>query len=70
MKSLRFIVYASTLVLVVYTVLSQLTVPGPLVFLAFIVCIGLLLYMIYRVLKDPYKTQKTFSDWYQDKDVR
>lgn len=69
MRSLKFIVYATTLAVVVYTLFSQLTVPVPLVFLLFIACTALLLYMIYRILKDPYKTQKTFSDWYQDKDI-
>lgn len=69
MKSLKFIVYATTLAVVTYILFSQLSVPVPLVFLFFIICTALMLYMIYRILKDPYKTQKTFSDWYQDKDL-
>lgn len=67
MKSLKFIVYAATLTIVVFTILSRLTVPGGLIFLSFTIASALLFYMIYRVLKDPYTTQKTFSDWYEDK---
>lgn len=70
MKSLKFIIYLTTMSLVVYTMMTQLTVPLPLIFMGFIITLALLFYMIYRVLKDPYKTQKTFDDWYQDKEVR
>lgn len=70
MKSLKFLIYLTTLTLVVYTMMTQMTVPIPLILLGFILTSALLFYMIYRVLKDPYKTQKTFSDWYEDKDVR
>ncbi len=70
MKSLKFIIYLTTMSLVVYTMMTQLTVSLPLIFMGFIITSALLFYMIYRVLKDPYKTQKTFDDWYQDKEVR
>ncbi|GAB5526625.1 MAG: hypothetical protein Roseis2KO_44970 [Roseivirga sp.] len=70
MKSLKFIIYLTTLTLVIYTMMTQLAVPIPLIFLGFIPTSALLFYMIYRVLKDPHKTQKTFSDWYEDKEVR
>ncbi len=70
MKSLKFIIYLTTMSLVVYTMMTQLTVPLPLIFMGFIITSALLFYMIYRVLKDPYKTQKTFDDWYQDKEMR
>lgn len=70
MKSLKFIIYLTTMTLVVYTMMMQLTVPISLVFIGFIITSVLLFYMIYRVLKDSYKTQKTFEDWYEDKEVR
>lgn len=69
MSKLRHIVYLTTFSLVIYTVLSQLTVRAPLIFSGFTLCSGLLFYMIIRILKNPYKTDKTFSDWYEDKDV-
>lgn len=70
MKSLKFIIYLTTMSLVVYTMMTQLTVPISLIFMGFILTSALLFYMIYRVLRDPYKTQKTFEDWYEDKEVR
>lgn len=70
MKSLKFIVYAATLAIVVFTVFSRLTMSGGLIFLSFTIASALLFYMIYRVLKAPYTTQKTFSDWYEDKYLR
>jgi hypothetical protein len=69
MSKLRFIVYLTTFSLVIYTILSQLTVPAPLIFSGFILCSGLMFYMIVSILKSPYKTNKTFSDWYEDKNV-
>jgi TRAP-type C4-dicarboxylate transport system permease small subunit len=30
---------------------------------------GLLVYSVYKVLVDNYKTDKTFDDWYEDKPI-
>lgn len=70
MKSLKLIVYSVTLFVVVYAMLSQMYVPFPLVLFCFLFAQGLLIYMIWRILRIPYKTNKTFNDWYQDKEIR
>ena len=70
MRSVKFIVYLTTMVVVLYTLLSQLNVPYPLVFVAFLISQGLLLFMAYRILTDKYQTKRTFEDWYGDKDAK
>ena len=70
MRSLKFIIYLTTLCLVAYTMMTQLAVPFPLVFLSFIITSALFFYMVFRILKDPYRTQKTFEDGYEDVPIR
>ena len=55
--------------LVVYTIMTRLEIPFPFIFLAFMITTCLFLYMVIRILKDPYSTQKTFTDWYEDKEI-
>ena len=69
MKSLKTLIYVVTLFVVFYVILTRLAVPFPLVFLTFLAAQGLLLYMIWRILRDPYKTDKVFDDWYEDKEI-
>ena len=69
MKSLKVLVWFVTLFIVLYTLLTQLEVSFPLVFLAFLLAQGLLIYMVWRILRDPYKTEKVFDDWYGDKQL-
>ena len=70
MRSLKFIVYLTTLAVVVYTLMTQMGVIFPILFFSLLTCQALLLYMVYRILTDDYQTQRTFEDWYEDKDVR
>lgn len=70
MKSLKVLIYVVTLFVVFYTITTQLTVPFPFVFLLFLASQALLLYMIWRILRDPYKTEKVFDDWYEDKEIK
>ena len=60
------IVWFTTLFLIVFVILSvvntSLSVLIPMVGFSFF----LIPFMVYIVLKDDYKTTKTFSDWYED----
>lgn len=67
MKNTAFIFLGiTTLVLVLVAVLSALNTAFPLVF--YLTCVGqaLLIFTVYKVLTDDYKTDKTFDDWYED----
>ena len=70
MKSLKFTVYFTTIFIVIYTLMARMSVPFGMIYLAFLLSQGLLIFMVWRILRDKYSTQKTFSDWYEDKDVR
>lgn len=70
MKSLKFTVYSATVIVVLYTMLSTLDLAFGIIYLAFLIAQGLLIYMVYRILTDRYRTSKTFNDWYEDKKVR
>lgn len=70
MKSLKFTVYFATIFVVFYTLLSTTTVAFGFIYLAFLIAQGLLIYMVYRILRDKYSTSRTFNDWYEDKNVR
>ncbi|WP_139135205.1 hypothetical protein [Roseivirga sp. 4D4] len=67
---MKFSIYLTTAVVVLYTLLTQMGVSFPIVFMLFIVSQIVLVYMIYRILTDKYQTQRTFEDWYGGKDVR
>jgi len=70
MKSLKFTIYFATIFVVFYTLLSTVNIAFGWVYLSFLFAQGLLIYMVYRILTDNYRTTRTFSDWYGDKDVR
>lgn len=56
----------TTLLLLTLVVFATMDVAFTWVF--YVSCIGqvLLIYTVYRVLKDDYDTEKTFSDFYED----
>ncbi len=56
----------TSILLVVIAVLAYFNTSFPLVF--YLTCAGqiLLIFTVYKVLTDNYKTQKTFDDWYED----
>ena len=60
------LVLATTLLLVVLTIMAELNFSFGLIF--FLTFFGqvLLIYTIYKVLTDKYSTDKTFEDWYED----
>lgn len=59
----------TTFILVLVTVLSALNTQFPLVF--YLTCLGqvLLIFTVYKVLTDDYRTEKTFDDWYEDNPI-
>lgn len=61
-----FWVGATTLLLVLVTVLAALAFPFNWLFYMTILGQAFLLYMVYRVLTDSYSTGKTFDHFYED----
>lgn len=67
MKSTAIIlVLATSLLLVVLTIMAELNLPFSLMFFLTLFGQVLLIYTVYRVLTDKYTTDKTFEDWYED----
>lgn len=60
------LVIATTMVLLLLTVMAALDFPFNWVFYVTVLGQALLIYMVYRVLVDDYKTDKTFEDFYED----
>ncbi|MGY8914179.1 MAG: hypothetical protein ACKVJF_03735 [Flavobacteriales bacterium] len=60
------LVIATTMVLILLTVMAALDFPFNWVFYVTVLGQALLIYMVYRVLVDDYKTDKTFEDFYED----
>ena len=56
----------TTMVLVVLTIMVSMNFPFNWVFYVTIFGQGLVVYMVYKVLTDNYKTDKTFEDHYED----
>ncbi|MFD1063992.1 hypothetical protein ACFQ1Q_12110 [Winogradskyella litorisediminis] len=57
----------TTLLLITVTIFATMNLSFGLVFYA--TCIGQvsIIIMVYKVLKDNYKTDKTFEDFYEDR---
>jgi len=59
-------VWFTALVVFATTILAQTSVDSQ-IFLFLIITVPLLImYMVYRVLKDNYHTNQTFKNWYAD----
>lgn len=65
-----FYVVVTTLLLVTLTIGVAMGMAFNWAFL--LTCIGqvLIVLMVFRVLKDDYKTEKTFDDFYEDRPIR
>ena len=59
-------VVATTLVLVTVTIMAAMNFPFNWVFYLTIIGQVMIVFMVYRVLKDNYQTEKTFADFYED----
>jgi uncharacterized membrane protein len=63
------LVIFTTVYVLVFAGLSQTNVPLSILMLLYSIGIILILFMVYSVLHDDYKTSKTFKDWYNDHPV-
>lgn len=71
MKNLYWPVYGSTSILLVYTLSPFLGFSFGVVFSLFLLMIGLLIWMVIRVLKDGEPSKATFEErWYDDYEGR
>ena len=61
-----FYVALTTLLLVTLTIMVSMNLPLNWVF--YMTCVGevLVVFMVYKVLRDQYTTTKTFDDFYED----
>lgn len=59
-------VVATTLVLVTVTIMAAMNFPFNWIFYLTIIGQVMIVFMVYRVLKDNYQTEKTFADFYED----
>lgn len=60
------LVWFTTLYVFIFAGLCQLNVPLQVLIISLIFGYFLILFMVYKVLKDKYTTTKTFKDWYED----
>jgi TRAP-type C4-dicarboxylate transport system permease small subunit len=59
----------TTFILISVSIMAALDLSFSWVFFATMIGQILLVYSVYRVLTDKYKTEKTFEDWYEDKPI-
>lgn len=59
----------TTFILISVSIMAALNLSFSWVFFATLIGQILLVYSVYRVLTDKYKTEKTFDDWYEDKPI-
>lgn len=63
------LVVFTTAFLIIYIVLAHYELSFTALFAMCIAGQALTIYMVYKVLTDDYKTDKTFDVWYEDKPV-
>lgn len=66
--AIKLVIFTTVYVLV-FAGLNQTNVPLSILMLLYSIGIILILFMVYSVLHDDYKTSKTFKDWYNDHPV-
>jgi len=65
-----FWVAATTLVLISVTIMAAMNFPFNWIFYITILGQIILVYMVFKVLKDNYTTDKTFKDFYGDHPIK
>jgi hypothetical protein len=60
------LVWFTTIYVFVFAGLCQTNVILPVLMGLYCMGVPLILFMVYTVLHDDYKTSKTFKDWYED----
>lgn len=56
----------TTIYIVLFAILCQTKVSFSFIMILYLLGTCLMLFLVYTVLHEDYKTQKTFKDWYQD----
>jgi TRAP-type C4-dicarboxylate transport system permease small subunit len=59
----------TTFVLILVSIMAAMDFSFTWVFFVTLFGQGLLVFSVYKVLVDNYKTDKTFDDWYEDKPI-
>lgn len=62
-------VLITTLALVTVTIMSVMNLPFNWIFYCTVIGQALIVIMVYKVLTDNYKTDKTFKDFYEDNPI-
>lgn len=62
-------VVITTVFLVILTIAASMNLAFNWIFYATVLGQGLVLLMVYKVLRDTYKTSKTFEDYYEDRPI-
>jgi hypothetical protein len=60
------LVWFTTIYVFVFAGLCQTNIILPVIMGLYCMGIPLILFLVYTVLNDDYKTTKTFKDWYED----
>jgi hypothetical protein len=59
-------VWLTTAFVLIFIVMVWVNMPIDFVLAMFAIGIVMVPYMVVKVLKEPFTTKKTFSDWYED----
>ena len=71
MKNLRFPVYTTTAFLLIFTLLSQIEACIPYLVYVFMLSPFIVIWMVYRVLKDGVPSERSFDEYfYDDVDIK
>lgn len=65
-----FWIGTTTALLLALVIMAALAYPLGLIFYLTVLGQALLVYTVFRVLRDTYSTTKTFDDWYEDHDYK
>ena len=65
-NSAMFWVANTTIILVIVTIMAAMNFPFNWVFYVTVLGQSMVVYMVYKVLTDDYRTRKTFKDFYED----
>ncbi len=68
--SAMFWVGATTILLIIVTIMATMNFAFSWVFYLTVLGQIMIVYMVFKVLTDHYKTSKTFEDFYEDNPVR
>ncbi|GGB76530.1 hypothetical protein GCM10007424_15680 [Flavobacterium suaedae] len=64
------LVWIATIFIIIFTVLTYYSINTAVLLSLGITGQVFIIYMVYKVLTDSVKTNKTFKDWYEDRPVK